>query len=374
MNITQIICNLKSGGAERLAVDLSCALAKAGHQVRFVMIDQRTGEPGECAKWDQLAACGVNVQSLNRVSGTGILGLTQATYCFASHLGTHPCNIIHSHLPYAHSVAVAARRLKRSSARQVLTVHTSQEHWPSWQEKLIGSQPIAYCSQVALRRSNHANAGVWVVPNGVPLSSFASPCSDRDPVSDLAIPQQRRRIISVGSLLEGKNYRTSLEAIGQLSYKLDVHFLVCGAGNSAPLKAVARRIGIQDRVAFLGARSDIPSLLASSDLFLSASRYEGMPIAVLEALVSGLPCVLSPIEEHEEVALSMAGCLIADENTPSPLAEACHQLLETPFDRLKLQAARAAQLGEFSIAKCAERYHEIYRELISRTRDAIPAM
>jgi glycosyltransferase involved in cell wall biosynthesis len=214
---------------------------------------------------------------------------------------------------------------------------------------------------------------VWVVPNGVPLSSFATPCPERDPVANLAIPPQRRRIISVGSLLEGKNYRTSLEAMGQLSYKHDVHFLVCGAGNAASLEAVARRIGVQDCVAFLGPRSDIPSLLASSDLFLSASRYEGMPIAVLEALVSGLPCVLSPIEEHEEVAAAMAGCLIAEENTPSPLAEACHQLLETPFDRLKLRAARAAQLGEFSIAKCANRYHEIYHELVSRADDATPS-
>jgi glycosyltransferase involved in cell wall biosynthesis len=370
MDITQIICNLRSGGAERLAVDLSCALANAGHRVRFVMTDRRTGEAGESSKWDQLAACGIEVQSLNRVPGTGILGLMQATYGFASLLRTHPCDVIHSHLPYAHSIAVAARRLHQASARQILTVHTSQETWQGWQEKLIGSQPIAYCSRVALRRSNHANTGVWVVPNGVPLTSFATPRPERDPLADLAIPPQRRRIISVGSLLEGKNYRTSLEAIGQLSYQHDVHFLVCGAGNAASLEAVARRIGVWDRVAFLGPRPDVPSLLASSDLFLSASRYEGMPIAVLEALASGLPCVLSPIEEHEEVAASMAGCLIAEENTPSPLTEACHKLLETPLDRLKLQAARAAKLGGFSISNCADRYLNIYHELVSRGNDA----
>lgn len=89
MDITQIICNLRSGGAERLAVDLSCALANAGHRVRFVMTDRRTGEAGESSKWDQLAACGIEVQSLNRVPGTGILGLMQAAYGFASVCAQH---------------------------------------------------------------------------------------------------------------------------------------------------------------------------------------------------------------------------------------------------------------------------------------------
>lgn len=366
MNITQIICNLKSGGAERLAVDLSCALAADGHTVRFVMIDRRTGEAGERSKWDQLVGSGIHVQSLNRVPGKGILGLMQATHAFAGHLGTNPCEVVHSHLPYAHSVAAAARRLSRSPSRQILTIHTSRETWRGWQQKIIGALPIAYCSKVAMRRSDHANDGVWVVPNGVPLQSFAASPSAGDPIADLGIPAERRRIISVGSLLEGKNYRTSLEAISQLAHKHDVHFLVCGAGDAGPLNAIARRIGILDRVALLGPRSDVPALLAHSDIFLSASRYEGMPIAVLEALASGLPCVLSPIEEHEEVAAAMPGCRIADENTPSPIAEACDELLSAPFDRQKLHATRSARLTAFSIARCAARYREVYAELIAR--------
>jgi glycosyltransferase involved in cell wall biosynthesis len=363
MRITQLTCNLRAGGAERLAVDLSCALAARGHAVRFVVIDRFSGDEGETAKLRDLAASGIEVVNLGRSVGTNIVGLLSSCRSFAAELKAHPCDILHSHLPYAHCVAAAGRRLVGSAARQLLTVHTSREHWATWQEKLIGTQPIAYCSHVALRRSNHQYSRVWIAPNGVRFAAFAIQKPDGDPLESLGLPTGRRRIISVGSLLDGKNYRTSIEAIAQLRHKHDVQLIVCGAGDQGYLRAIVRRLGIGDRVSLLGPRSDVPSLLATSDLFLSASRYEGMPIAVLEALASGLPAVLSPIEEHEEVAGNMPGCVIADHNTPAPIADACEAMLRSPCDRQGLLTERIRLLCTFDIMQCARNYESIYAEL-----------
>jgi glycosyltransferase involved in cell wall biosynthesis len=116
-------------------------------------------------------------------------------------------------------------------------------------------------------------------------------------------------------------------------------------------------------VSLLGPRTDVPALLASSDLFLSASHFEGMPIAVLEALTSGLPSVLSPIEAHEEVTEGIPGCLIAAENLPGPIAQACATLLRRKLDRDVLQAARTEPLSAFDIVRCAQNYESIYADL-----------
>jgi glycosyltransferase involved in cell wall biosynthesis len=363
MRITQITCNLRAGGAERLAVDLSCALAARGHAVRFVVIDRFSGDEGENAKLRELASSGIEVVNLGRSYGSSIIGLLSSCGSFAAELKAHPCDVVHSHLPYAHCVATAARGLSGSKARQLLTVHTSREHWARWQQKMIGIQPIAYCSRVALRRSSHPHRRVWIAPNGVRFAAFAIGKPTGDPLESLGLPAGRRRIISVGSLLDGKNYRTSVEAIAQLRHKHDLQLIVCGAGDQAYLRAIVRRLGIGDRVSLLGPRSDVPALLATSDVFLSASRYEGMPIAVLEALASGLPAVLSPIEEHEEVAENMPGCVIADHNRPAPIADACDAILRGSFDRQGLLTARLRLLSAFYIEQCAQNYESIYAEL-----------
>lgn len=362
MVITQVICNLRPGGAERLAVDLSCELQSRGHLVRFVVIDQPRDEASETAKRAQLTAAGVQTVFLGRSPGSGVVGLSQSAIRFARLLRSDPCDVIHSHLPYGHAVASLARRASGLVAQHILTVHTSREDWTGWQRKAIGAQRIAYCSRTAMERSAHANTGTSVIPNGVPIEAFAKPDTACDPLGELGIPAGRKRVVSVGTLLEGKNYRTSLEAVAQLAYKCDVQFIVCGAGDRRPLERIVNRLGIGDRVCLLGPRSDIPAILASSQLFLSASRYEGMPISVLEALVAGLPCVLSPIDEHIEVGGSMVGCAIAPANTPSPVAEACMMMLKRTFDTAALRAARRQTLAEFDISRCAEKYEAFYRQ------------
>ena len=362
MVITQVICNLRPGGAERLAVDLSCELQSRGHVVRFVVIDQPRDEASETAKRAQLVAAGVETVFLGRRPGSGVVGLSQSAIKFARLLRSDPCDVIHSHLPYGHAVASLAKRLSGSDSEQVLTVHTSKEDWTTWQKKAIGAQRIAYCSRTAMERSAHANSAACVIPNGVPVEAFTKPDTAGDPLVELGIPPARDRVVSVGTLLEGKNYRTSLEAVAQLTYKCDVQYIVCGAGDRSPLERIARRLGIADRVSLLGPRSDIPAILASSRLFLSASRYEGMPISVLEALVAGLPCVLSPIDEHIEVGRGMVGCAIAPANTPSPVAEACMMMLKRRFDIAALRVTRSRALAEFDIGRCAERYENFYRQ------------
>ena len=362
MTITQVICNLKPGGAERLVVDLSCALQSRGHEVRFVVIDEFLDEPSEVAKKSQLESAGIEVISLGRRPGSGVVGLSQSAIELGRLLRARPSDVIHSHLPYGHAAASLGKRLSGVKSTHVLTVHTSKEDWTSWQARAIGVQRIAYCSRTAMERSHHASTAKCVIPNGVRISAFSKPDTTTDPLAGLGIPVTRDRIVSVGTLLEGKNYRTSLEAIAQLAYKRDVQFIVCGAGDRRPLERIAKRLGIADRVALLGPRSDIPAILAFSRLFLSTSRYEGMPISVLEALVAGLPCVLSPIDEHIEVGARMAGCEITPANTPSPVAEGCMMMLGRKVDTAALRVARGPALAEFDIARCAERYDDFYRQ------------
>jgi glycosyltransferase involved in cell wall biosynthesis len=116
----------------------------------------------------------------------------------------------------------------------------------------------------------------------------------------------------------------------------------------------------------MGQITDVGDVLSAADIFLSTSLHEGMPLAVLEAFATGLPCVLSPIEEHREIAANMDGTILLEETTPSAVAEALRSLIEQPALLRSFALSRKQQLERFTSKHCATAYSNLY-QLLSRT-------
>lgn len=108
-------------------------------------------------------------------------------------------------------------------------------------------------------------------------------------------------ILSVGEVNKNKNHKVGIEALAKLNDP-DVYYVICGRG---PLmeahKELAQSMGVGDRVIFTGYRTDVADFYKMADVFLFPSFREGLPVAVMEAMASGLPVVATRIRGSSDL-------------------------------------------------------------------------
>ncbi len=164
--------------------------------------------------------------------------------------------------------------------------------------------------------------------------------------------------VSVGHLSERKDPLAVIRAFKQAQVP-NSRLVFLGGG---PLEADCRAAaGGEDRIVLAGRVDCVADYLKAADAFVSASQAEGFPNAVLEALACGLPCVLSDIPPHGELAEGAVECVeLYREGDDAALMKCLKQFEINPARR---RAARTAAENEFSAQGTSERYQEIYREL-----------
>lgn len=206
---------------------------------------------------------------------------------------------------------------------------------------------------------------IRVVHNGIQLSPFDRP-ADSKLRAMLTQGSERPIVFTPARLHSQKGHVYLLEAAALLP---DALFVLAGDGpERASLEERARKLGIQTRVRFLGQRQDIPLLLASCDLFVLPSLYEGLPISVLEAMAAGKPLVATDIGGTKEAVINgVTGFLVPPEN-PTELAAAIRTLLSDQGLAARLaEAGRARAIQEFSSDAMVRGTCRVYDELIQNT-------
>jgi glycosyltransferase involved in cell wall biosynthesis len=213
---------------------------------------------------------------------------------------------------------------------------------------------------LSIREGVHAQRLV-LISNGVKLAQ-----SDHQAAlalrSELISSPSGYLILSVGRLTYQKGHSFLLRALPIILEKYPDTFLaLAGTG---PLRdelfAQANSLGIAGRVHFLGVRSDIPDLLAASDLFVLPSRWEGLPLVILEAM-SARRAIIATRVEGVSGALQEGQCgvLIPIENSQA-LADSVQSLLADPARRQNLaDSAYQRYLQEYTQEKMIARYLEL---------------
>lgn len=119
--------------------------------------------------------------------------------------------------------------------------------------------------------------------------------------AELGLLENDIAVISAGDLIERNNYKVSIEAIANTNNPR-IHYYICGEGNQREeLEKTACKLGMSDRVHFLGFRKDMKQLMWAADIFLFTTLQEGLPRSLLEAMASGLPCVVSNIRGNTDL-------------------------------------------------------------------------
>lgn len=187
------------------------------------------------------------------------------------------------------------------------------------------------------------------------------------PVS-LANPAQNpARLIMVARFNEQKDQATLLKAIAQLNDR-HIHLDLVGSGLAwESSKDLAKSLGIEDQVSFLGDRRDVPDLLAQSQIFILSTHYEGLPISILEAMRTGLPVIATSVNGiPEEIEHGKTGFLVTRQDVSS-LANAISTLIQSPDLRQQMgEAGRQKFLQEFTIERMLDEAKAVYEQVLKQ--------
>jgi glycosyltransferase involved in cell wall biosynthesis len=160
-----------------------------------------------------------------------------------------------------------------------------------------------------------------------------------------------------------------LDAFAQMTGKLPARLWIAGDGPlAATLRARARALGIEQRVAFLGARHDVAELVLAADVLALASRREGLPMVVLEAMRAARPVVATDVGGTGEAVEHETSGLLVPPGDRGALAAALGRVLGDPVLAERLGAAgRVAWRRRFTARRMAAATAALYRDAAKRS-------
>jgi len=178
--------------------------------------------------------------------------------------------------------------------------------------------------------------------------------------------------LNVGRLIDRKGQMELVDAFARLASKHPNTVLwIAGKGEmEGPLSTKIKALELSSKVMLLGDRSDLPDLLAAADFFVFPSHYEGLPGALIEAMVAKLPIICSDIPENREcVDGEMA--LFHQVMDGQDLARQMESALKLPDWPQRTEKAYAYACTHFDVEKIAREYEETYLELIGKGEEVI---
>jgi glycosyltransferase involved in cell wall biosynthesis len=186
---------------------------------------------------------------------------------------------------------------------------------------------------------------IAVVRNGVDHREVSADCREQTRV-DLDVPPDATLVLTTGRLGEQKGHRVIVEALPRL-VALDERLVFVWAGDGPLRPELARTVGstgLEGHVRFLGRRDDVPDLLAAADLFLMPSRDEGAPLALVEAMLAGVPAIVSDAPALTETIADRRNGLVFTRDDPDDLVRVVGWAL-AHRDQLAQMAAQGRELA-----------------------------
>jgi glycosyltransferase involved in cell wall biosynthesis len=213
---------------------------------------------------------------------------------------------------------------------------------------------------------------VIAIPNGIDTARFApEPGLDRAELKRELTGGDFRMVANVARLVPQKGQQYLVEAAAQVAAtRPDVRFVFVGDG---PLReeimGLAAEHGIADRVVITGIRADVPAVLATADLFVLSSLWEGMPLSLLEAMAAGCPAVATDVGGVGEVLKDGVTGLLVPPEDASGLAVSIAECLDNP-QGAQQRAATALEMvrREYDKSRMIRRWEDVYLHELRRKR------
>ncbi|MDR3751903.1 MAG: GT4 family glycosyltransferase PelF [Terracidiphilus sp.] len=365
MRIVYVLTSLGMGGAERQVLELAGRMAQRGHTVVVLAL-----RPGVADEWPTR----LNVVHLAmRRSPRSVLAGVARGRRFLQEF--HP-DLVHSHSFHANLVARLLKVLV-PSIPVLSTVHNVYEG--GWARMLayrltdgLARRTVAVSKAAAdrfVRLKAIPRHKCMVMPNGIDTAAF-TPDAERREEKRIAMGAGSAFIwLAVGRIVPAKDYPTLLRAFAQVrAARGEARLWVAGAETSvveaARVRALTAESGLEDAVRWLGLCRDLPALLDAADAFVLASAWEGMPLAVGEAMAMEKPVVATDAGGVREL-VGDAGAIVPVRAPDALAAAMLHLMQSTPEERRALgRAARERVEKLFSMDTRADEWEELYRTIL----------
>lgn len=364
------------GGTETQAVELALRLDPAKYEVTVgclrkegPLLEKLTGSPLRIVEVD----LGKGIDS-----PSGILGIIR----LARYLRREKFEILHAHDLWSNMVGMAAATLARTPVRITSQRDLSHDAWYSGYKRTV-LRFLQRRSSVVVANAKAIRDGLvperiplektCVIYNGVDIDRFEAAGSHRS----ILFPSSEglKLIVMVGNMISDvKGHSVLIAAAPEIiSRHPHVRFVLVGEGpRCAEFEAQVANLGLGEYFLFLGRRSDVPEILAGSDIAVLPSLAEGLPNAVLEYLAAGLPVVASALGGNLEIIRDNVNGLLIPPRDNEALSTALLRLLDDPrFAADLARAGKAHVAGNFSFASLVQNVEKLYTALLQAKSAAV---
>lgn len=390
-HVVHIVGTPGTGGVQNLVFDL--AASPAGRRYRHTMLCLFSGREEFAQRYRD---AGIAVESIS-VPWPGSLDLGsyrvsqwlrhRLAFTFPSRLARLlrrlRADIVHTHV--SHRIDLQADGvLRHAGLPLVWTIHG--QYRPEGRElerwrrvtRLASSRPSAITAVAEeLARDFRARGldhpdGIQVTRGGTDVSRFRPRPRDPEWRAHWGIPRDAVLLGAAGRLVPEKAYEFFVRAAARIVKEgSDAHFVIAGGGPLRELlEAEIEKAGLGSRFHLVGFERDVPFFLSQIDVFVLSSRFEGFPIALIEALASGLPSIATPVGGVPELMGEDGGLIVAPESVEE-LAAAMRKMLD-PKTRAAFASCGPAIAARFSMEQAADRFTDLYSRLLEQRNPKAP--
>jgi glycosyltransferase involved in cell wall biosynthesis len=364
--ILLLIKGLGRGGAEQLLVSASSHLDRCRFDYNLAYL-----LPRKDALVSDLIAAGIPVHCLGGAGERWMLELR-------SLVRDRFIDLIHVHLPYS-GLGARLAFLGRSGPRIVYTEHGPWDYYPpaTYLGNMLtffrNDHVFAVSEDVA--RSIRYPAGlrflrmppVETLHHGVDFDHLHTSGSPVDIRAEFNLPTDAIVVGTVANFRRQKRHDVLLHAVARVQrVRPRVRFVLVGQGPlQNDMRSLAKRLGVGGVVVFAGFRRDVPRLMQAFDLFALSSEFEGLPIALLEAMYCRRAAVVTGVGGVREALDDGKEGIVVPPNDPDALAQGLLRLIDDEELRYSLGERARVRAGDFDIRKAVSRMEAVYEQLLS---------
>lgn len=350
MKILHVITSLRTGGAERLMVDLLPILQEKGNEVDLCVFDGM-----HTAFYQELQSAGVKIFAL-RQGGS----VYDPRCIFSLYTLIKNYDVVHTHNTACQLFAAVAGVFSPTVSLVTTEHNTSNRRRSKWYLKpgdlwMYNQYKKIICISDQARSNLVDYIGesekIETIYNGIDLSRFL-----------LMSPKKKRSdgkkvITMVAAFRAQKDHTTLIKAFDLLPD--DYYLQLVGDGElRKETEDFAKQCTSGGRILFLGNRNDIPEILASSDAVVLSSHYEGLSLSSIEGMASGKPFIASDVDGLHEIVAG-AGILFPHKDVGA-LADAIQRVCLDNEYAEKISVACRKRAAQYDIQVMAEKYNDVY--------------